>query len=324
MNELNIEQILRGEGTPSEREAFFARVAADKQLKEQYILRKNEQTFATMPYEPKLTGRRSKPVRRVSLAQTLTRIAAVLFLPLCGYFVYDTLLRVERVDEFAQVAQSDFVNEINYRVDRGVKGHVVLADSTEVWINSDSDLKVPATFDGAGQRVVALSGEAYFVVKSDAEHPFYIKTPQNVLVKVTGTEFNLTAYAEKPDIHLALVEGSVELLKEDIKEPIQVKPNEEAFVGQHNKVVTSNEKRVVDKSVWKEGVLKFTSTPMKEMIQRLERWYGVQINVQSRAVYDAVFTATFSEESITQVLDLLEFTSKIHYTIDNNKVVLSK
>lgn len=324
MNELNIDQILTGEGTPSEREVFFARVAADKQLKEQYILRKTEQTFASMPNEPKLSGRRPKSARRVSLLNTLTRIAAVLFLPLCGYFIYDTLLSTKRVSEFEQVAQTNFISEIDYRVDRGVKGHIVLPDSTEVWLNSDSDLKVPATFNGMGERVVDLSGEAYFVVKSDAENPFYIKTPQNVVVKVTGTEFNLTAYAEEPDIHLALVKGSVELLTEDVKAPIFVAPNEEAFVGKSNKVVASNQKKVTDKSVWKDGTLKFVRTPMKEMIQRMERWYGVQINVQSRAIYDAVFTATFSEESITQVLDLLEITSNIHYTIKDNQVTLSK
>ena len=324
MNKLNIDQILRGEGTPAEREEFFARVMADKQLKEQYILRKNEQTFATLPNEPMLSRRRPKPVRRVSLITALTQIAAVLFLPLCGYFIYDMLLDKERIGEFEHIAQSAFVNEINYRVDRGVKGHILLADSTEVWLNSDSDLKVPATFDHSSERVVALSGEAYFVVKSDAEHPFYIKTPQDVLVKVTGTEFNLNAYAERPDIHLSLVKGSVELIKENDNSPIEVAPNQEAIVGKQERVVSSSVKKVADKSVWKEGTLKFVGTPMKEMIPRLERWYGVQINVSSRAVYDAVFTATFKEESITQVLDLLGITSNIKYSINNNQVILSK
>lgn len=324
MNELDIEQILRGDGTPSEREAFFARLAADKQLKELYILRKSEQTFATLPNEPRLTGRRTRPVHRVSLLTTFTRIAAVLFLPLCGYFVYDIAIASRHDCEYVQVAQSNFVNEINYRVDRGVKGRVMLADSTQVWINSDSDLKVPTTFDGAGRRVVELSGEAYFIVKSDVENPFYIKTPQNVLVKVTGTEFNLNAYAERPDIHLSLVEGSVELLTEDENTPIVVKPNEEAIVGNQQKVMSSSEKKVVDKSVWKDGTLKFVGTPMKEMIPRLERWFGVQINVSNRTVYDAVFTATFKEESITQVLDLLVITSGIKYSINNNQVMLSK
>lgn len=325
MKQLDLEQILKGEGSPVEREEFFARLAVDEQLRAEYYHRKSEQTFATLPNKPKLTGKAPQPLRRVSLASTLTRIAAVLFLPLCGYFIHDLLSLEPELSEYVQVAQSDFVNEINYRVDRGVKGHVLLADSTQVWLNSDSNLKVPATFDNLDKRVVELSGEGYFVVKSDVEHPFYIKTPQDVLVKVTGTEFNLTAYAERSDIHLALVKGAVEILKNESPTGVAVKPNEEAIVGSNrSEVVASTTKKVNDKTVWKDGTLKFVNTPMREMIVRLERWYGVEIHVQNPSIYDAVFTAMFREESIVQVLDLLEFTSGIDYTMKDNLVVLSK
>lgn len=323
MNNKDIDRILNGEATEAQREDFFARVACDELLREEYAKKKSERVFASLPNMPEMSKAMPSFSKKISLPTLLTHIAAILFIPLCGYFIYEQIAARSGLTEYETISSTEPVGEITYRVDRGVKGHIVLPDSTEVWLNSDSRLTLPPKFDQQS-RIVSLSGEGYFIVKSDNQHPFYIKTPQEVLVKVTGTEFNLNCYQERADIHLSLVSGKVQLLQESTDEVIVVQPNEETIVGKSHMVMESSDKQIGDKSVWKDGLLKFDNTPMDEMIMRMERWYGVHITVDDKDIYKAVFTATFSSESIIQVLDLLEFTSGIKYSIDGNNVVLSK
>lgn len=80
-------------------------------------------------------------------------------------------------------------------IPKGGEYHVVLGDKSEIWLNADSKLKFPVNFKG-GERRVILSGEAYFKVAHDAEHPFVVETDLGD-VKVYGTEFNVKRYTEE-------------------------------------------------------------------------------------------------------------------------------
>jgi len=75
-------------------------------------------------------------------------------------------------------------------------------------------------------------------------------------------------------------------------------------------------------TAWKTGHLVFCATPLSEVIRRLERWYGVNVVVNSPRILQERFTAEFQSESLTQVLDFLKITSGICYRILNGKVIL--
>lgn len=91
-------------------------------------------------------------------------------------------------------------------VPRGGEFFLTLPDSTRVWLNAESELRFPDRFVG-DKRVVFLSGEAYFDVERDEEHPFRVELDGGS-VNVLGTEFNVSAYAGE-DVAATLVEGSV-------------------------------------------------------------------------------------------------------------------
>ncbi|WP_207424339.1 FecR family protein [Desertivirga brevis] len=82
---------------------------------------------------------------------------------------------------------------------------IVLADGTEVFLNSSSSLKFPIKFTGI-KREVFLAGEAYFKVARDEKKPFIVHTPETD-VQVLGTEFNIDAYT--PAVVTSLVHGAV-------------------------------------------------------------------------------------------------------------------
>lgn len=92
----------------------------------------------------------------------------------------------------------------------GQKTQLVLPDGTLVWLNSGSRLSYNyqySTYD----RVVNLEGEAFFDVKKDTQYPFIVKAGE-VDVKVHGTAFNVSTYADEENIMVALLRGKVSLL----------------------------------------------------------------------------------------------------------------
>jgi ferric-dicitrate binding protein FerR (iron transport regulator) len=70
---------------------------------------------------------------------------------------------------------------------------------------------------------------------------------------------------------------------------------------------------------WKDGKLIFRDDSMEEVARRLNRWYNVDINLTGNDLGDYVYTATFEDESLVQVLELLKISAPIDYKIKPRK-----
>ena len=284
-----------------------------------HIVEKNREVFASFPDSaylgniPDYGQRGGKTVRKV--LRMITVAAAVLSVPLALYTAYDIFSAEDPVTE--QVATA--VVQRTYMVNDGVKGSVMLPDSTIVCLNSGSVLEISDSFESS--RSVTLKGEGYFEVKADKANPFYINTPKGVKIMVTGTEFNLCCYEDQNDVKLSLVRGSVEVISGE-NTIYRMSENEDIRIA-GGKVVKSAAK-VEDASAWTKGKLLFDDTPMKDVVIRLERWYGVDISVEDIRIYNSSFTGEFSGESLVQVLELLSITSDIEYHIKGNTVILNQ
>ena len=94
-------------------------------------------------------------------------------------------------------------------VPRGGEFQISLEDGTRVWLNSESTLKYPEVFTGT-TREVFLEGEAYFEVARNTNCPFIVHTGiQNV--RVLGTSFGITNYADDQNLTTTLVNGKVQV-----------------------------------------------------------------------------------------------------------------
>lgn len=201
---------------------------------------------------------------------------------------------------------------LNYKVNPGVKGKITLPDGSEVMLNSSSTLRTPARFEN-GKRVVELEGEGYFKVESNPDWPMYVRTSRGITVKVTGTEFNLSTYSDDAALKLTLVRGKVSLLDEKNDTEITVREKEEIVVGRRTEL-TQPSRKTADMKVntsWKDGYLVFDNTPIRDVIKKMERWYGIDIIVSDGRVMNNSFTASFRSESLQQVLTLLDITCGI-------------
>lgn len=217
--------------------------------------------------------------------------------------------------------ESQEVSEMVYRTDKGVKGKVTLPDGSTVWLNSDSELQCPSRFSG-DMREIAFSGEGFFDVVKNAEHPMVIRLDNGLRVVVKGTTFNLSSYRDDDYMTALLVEGkiTVQRTQEGKQEEIQIRPNERVrIMKQEVQPATVNVPAVTFPILgWKEGWLVFDETPMAEVLKKLERWHGVHLVVEDDRLLKRRFTARFHEESIQQILKMMEQVALLRYEwVDN-------
>jgi ferric-dicitrate binding protein FerR (iron transport regulator) len=155
----------------------------------------------------------------------------------------------------------------------GQTKEIFLTDGTHVWLNSDSKLKFPSSFDSEN-REVELSGEAYFEVTANENEPFLVKT-KNHTVKVTGTKFNICEYPEHNIIETTLEEGRVKIISGNVLKDL--------FPGQQSSFNTETAKVRISETdfevytSWKNGRYEFSNQPLHKIFQIMERWWDVNI-----------------------------------------------
>ena len=199
----------------------------------------------------------------------------------------------------------------------GMRSKFQLSDGTLVNLNSGSKLIFPTEFTGK-TRNVELVGEAFFDVTPNPAKPFIVKTSE-INVKVLGTAFDLQAYPGTNAISTTLVHGKIVLERESAgisKQLAELKPSDRAVFKIDEKVINISVEEDLDKFIaWKDGKLVFFNDPIENVAEKLGNWYNVTVKINNNELKRYRFTATFTDEPIEQVLDLLSKSSPIKYQI---------
>lgn len=199
-----------------------------------------------------------------------------------------------------------------FSVPLGSRSKVILADGSEVSLNSGSELRYSAGFSSQN-RVVSLSGEGFFTVKSDPKHPFTVKTA-DFDIKVTGTKFNVCSYADNKFSTTTLAEGRIGLHLKGNSQILKVEPGKKFQLDRGTQKYSLSDADVESEIAWKDGEFIFRKIPFPELVQRLERCYDVKLNYSGSELQNYAFTGRFkNQETIWQVLDALKLTSPIDY-----------
>jgi transmembrane sensor len=255
--------------------------------------------------------------KAINIFTTLTRIAAILTLPLLAFTIW-TLFFQETEKAPVEIAQNEITwQEIHSPV--GMRSHVVLPDGTNLWLNAGSHLRYGIPFIREN-REVELSGEAFLDVAKNELSPFVVKTG-SAEVEVLGTQFNVNAWPEKEQIQVALKEGKVKFrfaADEKTKKYCELQPNDLLEFDKTDKTVVRENTDIEKYIAWHQNIMILDDTPMTELARLLEQWYGVKVNVADEEIKRYKFTTTFDNEPLHRVLELLEISSpgiQIHYTM---------
>lgn len=206
---------------------------------------------------------------------------------------------------------------VQFESPSGEKSKVVLADQTVVWLNSQSTL----SYDANQPRKVKLEGEAYFEVTKDQQHPFVVDLKDGTAIRVLGTKFNVRSYPNEKQIETTLEEGKVELIGRRLQQPIEMVPGQQVLLNDTSCVVKEVDSELY--SLWRKNELKFRDAGFAELVPRIERWYGVQIDMDPNLGSGDYFTMTIKTESIRELFQMMQLTSNFNYEITGSRVRLT-
>ncbi|NQX40744.1 FecR protein [Pedobacter steynii] len=197
---------------------------------------------------------------------------------------------------------------------------VQLSDGSSVWLNSASTLSYPSTFKGQDKRIVNLSGEAYFEIAKDQEHPFIVET-KGQEVEVLGTHFNIKAYPEENNTKTTLIEGSVKVKFNHQNELL--KPGQQATLSDNGLQIESIQTEYA--IAWKNGFFMFNYEDLETVMLKISRWYDVQVDYQNASVKRHVFFGTISKyENVSNVLAMLERTRVVKFKLEGKKIKVTE
>lgn len=230
---------------------------------------------------------------------------------------------------------------------KGKKVIVNLSDGTRITLNSESTVKYPAEFSG-DTREITLTGEAYFDVAKDHKHPFIIHTDK-MNVRVLGTTFNVRSYPQDTVSETTLINGAIEVtLKDRPSDRIILKPNEKLIVknndaGNVKKIATDtglaantkgaqyvltslsyigSKDSTVSETAWMKNRFSFDNNNFADLAEKMEVWYGVDIEFKSEKAKQYNFSGVFDNDTIVQALDALRDIERFDYKVSGSTIYI--
>ncbi|PSL23941.1 FecR domain-containing protein [Dyadobacter jiangsuensis] len=202
---------------------------------------------------------------------------------------------------------------------------VELSDGTQVWLNKNSKLEYPKTFDG-DERQVYLQGEAFFEVVPNPEKPFIVKSDK-LSTRVLGTSFDVKAYNGDETASVSVATGKVEVSKEiEEGEPVritQLTPEQELVINTEKDETYINIVSVANIAPWHLGQLIFRDNTYDEVMQALQDRFGKKIVFKSSIGKCRVMASFNSNASLNDVLKLLSMSNSFDYVIGKDVVTIT-
>ncbi len=275
--------------------------------------------------ENKFTSR--KKIRMVSFMIASLAAAVAIFIFLQPFFIVN--------DQSNQKA-----NIISTK--SGSKSKIELPDGTQVWLNAESKLTYRKDF-GNKLREVTLSGEAFFDVKRDVDHPFIIHTT-SLDLKVLGTAFNVRSYANEKTSEATLIRGSIEVtIRNSPDKKIVLKPSEK-ITFQNNvledkklsakqtivsssifwvdKLNLKNNDSTLIEATFTKNYLAFDNETLEDIALKIEHWYNVKVIIVDDELRKGNYSGDFKNESLTKVMEALHITGKFNYSNEKGIVTI--
>lgn len=204
----------------------------------------------------------------------------------------------------------------------GQKTKIFLPDGSIAYLNSSSSIKYLSGFIGDERRVL-LEGEAFFEVAKDKSKPFIVES-RTIETVALGTAFNVNAFNDSHVIRVSLVEGEVRVNQMGNNgKTVILNPGRELVVVPDTRSFLEIPFNLEDVIGWKEGKLVFNHSTIDEVSQKLERWYGVQIQIKGKVPENWKVTTVYEDQTLKNVLTDLQYSKKFAYEIDESKVTIT-
>lgn len=203
----------------------------------------------------------------------------------------------------------------------GGQFNIVLPDGSHVWLNAASSITFPLKFSGKNRKV-EMSGELYFEIEKNTAMPFVVTLPNNNEIEVTGTQFNVMAYANEEKLKTTLLEGAINMHTGN--NIISLLPGQQIITDANNvnKVLNSvNTQQVI---AWKNGLFDFDNVTLPEIMRQIERWYKTDVIFNEGYKQGHYVGSIKRQNSIEEVLHMLELAGDVKFKITGQTILVMK
>lgn len=195
---------------------------------------------------------------------------------------------------------------------------VVLPDGSRVWLNAASTMKYPNKFTAA-ERVVEITGEAYFAIVKDPKRPFKVVS-EGQEIEVLGTEFNVSAYADEDESKTTLVNGSIAIVNHQSKVVNKLNPGQQATTAGIQTRIKQVDTRLY--TAWKDGYFNFKSTPLEEVLRQVSRWYDIEVKYPNGIPADVLGGKIKRDVTLLGLIEILQI-SNINVTLEGRALIVN-
>ncbi|WP_294606864.1 FecR domain-containing protein [uncultured Bacteroides sp.] len=205
-------------------------------------------------------------------------------------------------------------------VPAGQRVNLDLPDGTNVWLNAGTKMQYPVSFM-KDKREVILDGEAYFEVVHNAKSPFIVRT-HAMDVEVLGTKFNVEAYSKRNIFEASLMQGRVKVKSpNNEKMAVVLLPHYKTTLIDRRLVVSNIDDYNVYR--WKEGLYCFKNKPFARIMEDLEKYYDLKIQLDKKSIANVILTGKFRiSDGLDYALRVLRKDVAFTYRRDKNNDVI--
>jgi ferric-dicitrate binding protein FerR (iron transport regulator) len=193
-----------------------------------------------------------------------------------------------------------------------------LSDGSVLFLNSASRVKFPEKF-GKSSREVYFWGEAFFEIAHDQSRPFVIEAGET-RIRVPGTSFDVKAYPTANTIEVTVNTGKVLFYHVDKNDQVlgevTLIKGERGIYDRLKSRISKMSNDDLNYLSWKTGILHFEETPLSVVLNDISEKYNVSFNCSDADIAGYKLTATFDNESLDSVLEVLKLTH--HLTFKHN------
>jgi ferric-dicitrate binding protein FerR (iron transport regulator) len=288
-------------------DAFSVRISETEFQKEQQRL---AQALNDLSLDSDL-WHNEEPDRAIKARKIRRRITGALAFIAVGAIVY---LALPKSASF----ESEKVTIIEKYVPKGQFAKITLPDGSNVELNADSKLTYPSKFTDSS-REVQLTGEAFFNVQQDPQHPFHVIT-KNLTITVLGTSFNLQCYPNKSQAKVALVTGRVGVNTED-KQTIELAPSEMGVLNRSDLSLRKTKFDINEEIGWRQGIVVFKNADFKEIVDRFDKMYNIRlINLSHKKEFR--FNGSFTKISAQELVKSICLSKQLSFTTNGNVITI--
>ena len=200
-----------------------------------------------------------------------------------------------------------------------------LPDGSKVSLSKGARISYNLLMDG-NKREITLSGDAFFDVAKDPQKPFYIYT-ENVVVKVLGTSFRVTAAEGNETVAVKTGKVSVYLKGQDLEQSgakIVLPQQICRHVQGTRELITEvyNGKHFPDKDPEALQNISFEDAPLATVLKTLEKMYAVPVRFNPETFNNCYITISLGNESLEEILKVITRTVDASYSMSTYGIIV--